>query len=512
MPGAKQPPLSLASLKSHCDGLNIFIFNIFLMQKKMTNSSTAIYNIRLQCSSGKKTATPYKKKDYAILQKQLDLIIKQPQCVIQKENNLLIERLDIGIDNGKIVNLSSQIRHPAKKTLDASHLIAIPGPIDTQVHFREPGFLDKEDIYHGTKGAILGGITGILEMPNTNPPTTDEVTLEEKLNSANNNAFCHFGFFIGACPQNLDLLNKLENLNGVSGIKIFTGSSTGKLLVTENSHLEKIFQLTKGPIAIHSESEKRLLERKPLITKTHDVLTHPVWRDVDTAYLSTLNLIHLAKKLKRKLHILHISTKQELDLIRNNKKWITAECLPQHLILEHPLSYNQLGTLAQMNPPIREKEHQLALWNAISDNTIDIIASDHAPHTLEEKNEIYPDSPSGMPGVQTLLPIMLTQVSKSKLSLTKLIELISINPCKIYKIQNKGRLEIGYDADITLIDLKKTQTINHSWIASKCKWTPFDGFKSIGWPIFTLINGKIVMNENEVIGPPSGQSFIFKKN
>ncbi len=436
-----------------------------------------------------------------------DLILKNGRVVLPNYN---IEELDIGIIDSKIQFIGQLKSTKAKNIIDLKNLHVLPGCIDTQVHFREPGLTHKEDLESGTLGAVLGGITGIFEMPNTSPPTITKNDFEFKVKLGLKKSYCDFGFFIGAAEENINELIHLEKLSGCCGIKIFMGSSTGSLLVEDDKNIEDILSKSTRTIAVHSEDELRLRERKNIIEdKDVNVKDHEIWRDAETALRSTKRLLKIATKVGRSIHILHISTADELKIIKNNKSFVTAEATPQHLFFNSPECYEKLGSLVQMNPPIRGKIHQDALWNAIKNKVIDIIGSDHAPHTLEEKKRPYPKSPSGMIGVQTLVPIMLNFVNNGKLSIKDFVRLTSFNPAKIFKIKNKGSLSIGFDADFTVVDLNKSRIIENSWIASKSGWTPYNGLKVKGWPVYTIIRGKIIMREDKVIDKPQGQKICF---
>ena len=423
---------------------------------------------------------------------------------------LKIEKLDIGIRGSRISCLGDLSKSQSTKVLNISGLIVIPGVIDTQVHFREPGLTHKEDIYHGTLGAVMGGVTSIFEMPNTKPPTINKFQLKKKFEIASKTANCNYSFFVGASKENIDLINKLENYEGCCGVKIFMGSSTGDLLVEDDQNIMEILKNTKKMIAVHSEDEYRLNQRKVAFSKkTLTVLDHPEIRDVTSAVQSTKRLLNLAKKINRKIHILHLSTAEEVKILEASKDIATCEVTPQHLFFSSPECYERLGTFAQMNPPIRDKLHKEKLWYGVSRGIIDVIGSDHAPHTIDEKKKDYPESPSGMTGVQTLLPIILNFVNERKLSIYDLVRMACVNPCKIYKIANKGQIKSGFDADLTVIDLNKKFTISNNWIESKSKWTPYDNLKIKGMPIYTIVNGKIIMSENEIISKPSGKIVEF---
>ena len=421
------------------------------------------------------------------------------------------KKASIGIKNNKIIKIGKISEKECIKFIDCKDKHILPGIIDTQVHFREPGLSHKEDIYSGTNSALLGGVTTIFEMPNTSPATTSRIELEKKLKIAKRSSWVNYSFFIGACKENLNKLSQLEKLKGCSGIKIFMGSSTGTLLLSDEKDLAKALKTCKRRVALHSEDETRLKKRFKLIDTKKGVSQHEIWRDKESAILSTKRILKYANKYNTKAHILHISTKDEIELLKNTKKNITAEVTPQHLTLFSPNCYKKLGTKAQMNPPIRNSNHRNGLWKGIYDNTINVIGSDHAPHTLKEKKMKWPNSPSGLPGVQTTLYLMLHHVNKKKISLEKVIELLSFNPAKIYKIKNKGQIKKGYDADITIVDLNKNYTIKNQDMAYKSGWTPFDGIKVKGYIYATLVNGKIKMIDKKIIGKPDGKMVQFKK-
>ena len=440
------------------------------------------------------------------MEKYYDVFIKNGELVLP---NNKIENLNIGITDNVISLITSRTDYNAKNIIDAKNLTIIPGAIDSQVHFREPGATYKEDLESGSRSAALGGITSVFEMPNTSPPTSTPELLSEKLELAKNRMWTNYAFFGGATADNIHLLEEIENMPGCSGIKIFMGSSTGNLLVPDDETLTKIFKKSKRRIAIHSEDENRLQERKKIIPKNADSSFHPKWRDEECAINATRRIIKIIEEIKRPIHILHISTAKEIELIKKHKKYITAEVTPQHLTLHDPDCYKELGSLAQMNPPIRDIKNQKGLWKGLHEKTVDVIGSDHAPHTIEEKSNNYPNSPSGMPGVQTILPIMLNHVSDRKLSIHRLVELLCYNPAKIYGLKNKGIIKLGYDADLSIIDLNKKTSINNAQMASKCGWTPFHNFKITGWPVMTIINGQIIMKDGKLIGKPSGVPLEF---
>lgn len=441
-----------------------------------------------------------------------DLIIKNAKVVLpENKNNFLrfkTTQVDVGICNGKISELGSLSLKTTQATIDAQGLHLIPGCIDSHVHFREPGLTHKEDLSTGSKAAILGGVTTVFEMPNTLPPTTSEAAFIEKMNLAQKRSWCNYSFFIGATPENISELSRLEKKSGCAGIKVFMGSSTHSCLIESESDLLGVLKNTHRRVVAHCEDEKLLKEKKYLAKKVGD---HPLWRNESTALHATSQFIRLAQNTNHPVHVLHVTTQKELELIKVNKNLVTAECLVQSLTLHAPDCYERLGTKAQMNPPLRDIHHQKALWKALLDGTIDIISSDHAPHTLEEKNKPYPESPSGMPGVQTTLPLMLNHVNNGRLSLEHLVKLFCANPARIFGLKNKGLIQEGYDADLTLIDLAQQRKIENKWMASRCGWTPYDEMLVHGWPQITLINGVVVMKDDQILGEPQGAPALFNE-
>ncbi|CAA7623998.1 putative dihydroorotase [Magnetospirillum sp. LM-5] len=418
---------------------------------------------------------------------------------------------DIGVAGGRITAIGDLAQAEAANAFDASGLTVLPGVIDTQVHFREPGLEHKEDLSTGTAAAAMGGVVAIFEMPNTKPGTTTETELKDKLARAKGRAWTDHAFFLGAAGDNVDHLAQWERIPGCAGIKVFMGSSTGNLLVADDATLARVLAQGTRRVAVHCEDEERLIERKGLAEAAAHPRAHHIWRDEETALKATTRLIRLAEAARRRVHVLHVTTAEEMAYLAGHKDLATVETTPQHLTLAAPECYEQLGTLAQMNPPIREARHRDALWAAINDGTVDVLGSDHAPHTLEEKGQPYPKSPSGMTGVQTLVPIMLDHVHHGRLSLQRFVDLTSAGPSRIYNLAGKGRIALGYDADFTIVDLKAKRTITNRWIVSRCGWTPFDGKKVTGWPLATIIRGHIVMREDSLIGDPLGAPVRFQE-
>lgn len=432
------------------------------------------------------------------------LLIKNGNCVFPSG----ITKADVAVTNGKIVEIGNLKNKSATTIIDANNLHVLPGLIDSQVHFREPGLEYKEDLAHGTKGAVLGGVTAIFEMPNTKPATITKEALNDKLGRAEKSAWCHYAFFVGGTPDTSVDWHALEMLPGCAGIKIFMGSSTGDLLVEEDQAIENILSQITRRASVHSEDEKRLKERYHLAVEGAHPKFHPIWRDEETAIRSTTRLLNIARKLGKPVHVLHVTTKDEMELLAKYKDIATVECLPQHLTFSDE-DYERLGTKLQMNPPIRSKIHQAGLWHAIDQGIVDVIGSDHAPHTLEEKAKTYPNTPSGMTGVQTIVPLMLHHVNAGRITLQRLVDLMCAGPARVFQIAGKGRLAVGYDADFTIVDMKKKHTIRNEDIASVCGWTPYDGMKLQGKPTHTIIQGSIVMQEGEVLGTPCGKPVQF---
>ena len=431
------------------------------------------------------------------------LIIKNGSCYIDGK----LTKTDIGLSGGKIKKIG-KIELNSSKVYDATDKVVLPGIIDTQVHFREPGSTDAEDLESGSRAAVLGGVTSLFEMPNTNPPTANLVEFDKKLKAAKNRMHSNYAFYFGATPDNTDQLADLKNVEGCCGVKLFAGSSTGNLLVDKEADIEKVISSSDRIVSIHSEDEDIIKLRKKFIKKG-DVHSHPEWRNVECAMSSTRRVVKIAERYNKKIHVLHVTTKDEVDFLAMHKKNVTFETTPQHLTLYAPDCYDKLGTYAQMNPPLRTKEHYDRLWVAIKNNIVDVLGSDHAPHLKENKDKEYPDTPSGMPGVQTIFPVMLDHVNNGKLSLKQLINLMCENPCRIFGIKNKGYIKEGFDADLTIADMNKEVVIKDEMIASKCGWTPFNNYKVKGFPVGTIVNGNLVMSDGKVVLESKGQPLKF---
>jgi dihydroorotase len=416
---------------------------------------------------------------------------------------------DIGVTAGRVAFIGDLSQASAGEVVDCTGLHILPGVIDSQVHFREPGPTHKEDLESGSRAAVMGGVTAVFEMPNTDPLTTSEAALADKVKRGTDRMHCDFAFWVGGTHENAADVAELERLPGAAGIKVFMGSSTGSLLVEDDDGVAAILKNTRRRSAFHSEDEYRLRDRKGERIEG-DPRSHPVWRDEVAALMCTERLVGIAKRFNAKIHVLHISTAEEIDYLRHHKDVATCEATPHHLTLVAPDCYERLGTLAQMNPPVRDARAQAGIWQGISQGVVDVLGSDHAPHTLEEKQKTYPASPSGMTGVQTLVPTMLDHVNAGRLTLERLVDLTSAGPARIFAIAGKGRIAAGYDADFTVVDLTRKETITNGWIASKSRWTPYDGKEVTGWPVGTVIRGRRVMWEGHLVTPSGGRPVRFQ--
>lgn len=415
---------------------------------------------------------------------------------------------DIGIRDGRIARIGMIEDIPAAELFDARGLHVFPGVIDSHVHFREPGGEAKEDLETGSRAAVMGGVTAVFEMPNTNPPTVTKEAMADKVKRATDRMFCDFAFFPGATKDNIDQLSELEQQPGAAGVKVFMGSSTGNLLVDDPELLRELLMKVRRRVSFHCEDEARLNARKTLQLEG-DPVSHSIWRDTEAAIMATRILLGLARETGARVHILHVSTGAEMALIAENRDHATAEVTPHHLLLPAAASYAGLGTRAQMNPPLREQEEVDKLWDALAQGIVDTVGSDHAPHLLEDKAKPYPASPSGMPGVQTLVPLLLNAVSEGRLSLPRFVDLTSHGPARVHGIAGKGRIADGFDADLTLADLSEIREITDGWIASRCGWTPYAGHSVTGWPKATIIRGRVVMREDEITGAAHGRPVRF---
>lgn len=416
--------------------------------------------------------------------------------------------VDVGVRAGRIVAIGTGLGD-AGDIIDCRGLDVLPGVIDSQVHFREPGLEHKEDLESGSRAAVLGGVTAVFEMPNTNPNTDSADRVHDKLARAHHRMWCDHAFYVGATADNAEQLKALERIPGTAGVKIFMGASTGSLLVDDDNALARVLASGMRRVAIHAEDEARMNARKELRVEG-DASSHPVWRDDESAMIATRRIIALARAAKRRIHILHITTPAELEYIAANKDIATCEVTPQHLTLAGEDAYPRLGSYAQMNPPIRSGAHRDGLWHWLNQGVPDVLGSDHAPHTIEEKGKTYPASPSGMPGVQTLVPLLLDHVANGRTTLARFIELTSAGPQRVFGLVGKGRIALGYDADFTVVDLKKQWTVGPDWLASRCGWSPFEGMTLTGKAVGTIVRGHRVMWEDSLANEARGEAIRFE--
>ncbi len=414
---------------------------------------------------------------------------------------------DIGVIDGKIAEIGQLSNFDAAEKINCRGLHILPGVIDTQVHFREPGMPHKEDLESGSRSAVLGGVTAVFEMPNTDPLTSTPEALADKVRRGRDRMHCDFAFWVGGTHENARSLAELERLPGAAGVKVFMGSSTGSLLIADDAGIAEVLSHTRRRVAFHSEDEERLIERKHL-RRDGDPSSHPIWRDVETAVKSTRRLIKIAQDKGALIHVLHVTTEEEIELLAQCKDIASVEVTPHHLTMDET-DYQRIGALAQMNPPVRSARHREALWRGVTQGIVDVIGSDHAPHTLEEKAQPYPHSPSGMTGVQTIVPLLLDHMNAGRVSLERLVDLTSAGPARLFGIAQKGRVAVGYDADLTIVDLKRRETIRNSWIGSRVGWTPYDGKTVNGWPIGTVVRGRKVMWEGELVTQSVGAPIRF---
>jgi dihydroorotase len=415
---------------------------------------------------------------------------------------------DLGVRAGRFAAIGDLSRASGGEIIDCRGLHLLPGVIDAHVHFREPGLTHKEDLESGSRGAVLGGVTAVFDMPNTDPTTTTAAAVADKVGRAHHRMHCDFAFYVGATRENSEELGELERLPGVAGVKVFMGSSTGSLLIEDDEGVRGVLKAVRRRAAFHAEDEYRLRERMNLRVEG-DARSHPVWRDAAAALTCTRRLINLAREAGSRVHVLHVTTKEEAVFLGAHKDVATAEATPAHLTLAAPECYERLGTLAQLNPPIRDAGHREGLWHGIAQGVIDSIGSDHSPHTRAEKAKPYPASPSGMAGVQTLVPLMLDHVNAGRLSLLRLVDLTSAGPARVFGIAAKGRIAVGYDADLTVVDLKRRETIRNDWIASRAGWTPYDGMAVTGWPVGTFVRGHKVMWQGSLTAAGRGERVRF---
>ncbi len=436
---------------------------------------------------------------------RFDLLVRGGICVLPGGT----AAADVGIGGGRITAVGDLAGASAETEIDATGLHVLPGLIDSQVHFRDPGSPAAETIEAGCRGAILGGIATVFDMPNTDPAIDSVESFNWKLDYVKDKLWSNMAFYVGATKDNIDDLAELELQPGCCAIKVFAGSSTGNLLVEDDESIERVMRSGFRRIAYHSEDEFRLRERRAMLQAGDPYERHAEWRDVECAMRCTQRIVALARKTGRRAHILHISTGEEMDFLRHHKDHVTVEVLPNHITHIAPDCYDQLGGLAVMNPPVRGREHYEAIWAAVRNGIVDVIASDHAPHPAAAKERPYPDTPAGMTGVQTIVPVMLDHVSAGRLTLERLVDLMAAGPARAFGLVGKGRLAVGYDGDLTLVDMGRTQTITNDWIASVCGWTAFDGMSVTGWPLMTVVGGHVAMRDDEILGSPQGSMARF---
>jgi dihydroorotase len=432
-----------------------------------------------------------------------ELIIRQAEILFPDGH---IETGDVAISQGKIEEVASRVQENGREEINGEGLTLLPGVIDPQVHFREPGLEHKEDLHTASCACAKGGVTSFLEMPNTRPPTINQTAMDEKLGLAAEKCLVNYGFFVGATGDNLA---DLETVNPACGIKIFMGSAHGALLVSEEEQLEPIFAQGKRLIAVHAEDQARIVERKKQFHGATNPAVHSQIQDNQAALNATKLALKLSKRYQRRLHILHLSTAEEAQLLREDKpSWVTAEVTPQHLLL-NTSAYEKIGTLAQMNPPLRSRSDNEELWQALLDGVLDFVATDHAPHTLEEKGKGYPHSPSGMPGVETSLALMLTQAKAGFCTVAQVSHWLSTAVAKAYNIPNKGAIAPGYDADLVLVDLNSYYPVRREDIVSKCGWSPFEGWNLTGWAQTTIVGGQIAYHQRKLFPQVRGKPLQF---
>jgi dihydroorotase len=422
------------------------------------------------------------------------------------------ERADVLILGGRVQQVAREVDAPPEcPVLECRDQLVFPGLIDTQVHFREPGLEHKEDLASGALAAIAGGITAFCEMPNTKPATTDPARLVDKLRRAAGRCRADYAFFLGATRENAEQLGDWETLPGCAGVKVFMGSSTGDLLVEDDDTLERVLRHGVRRVAVHAEDEPRLRERKALAAAGVGVVRHPEIRDVETALRATRRLLDLAERTQRRVHLLHVTTAEEVALLRERRlaPLVTAEVTPNHLFLAAPDCYEQFGTLAQMNPPVRERRHQEALRQALVDGVFACIGSDHAPHTREEKAKAYPDTPSGIPGVQTTLPLLLTAVRDGWLRLGDIVRYLCTGPIAIYGIERKGLLRPGSEGDLVVVDPSRRGPLPLASLHSRAGFSPYAGLELAGWPVATVLRGRVVYRDGRPLGEPTGNALAF---
>ena len=435
-----------------------------------------------------------------------DLLIRGGTCVLPWGE----AEADIGVLGGRIVVLGASLDDTAFETINARGLHVLPGLIDPHVHLRDPGDASVESIPTGTRAAVLGGFATVFDMPNTRPAVTNAEVLAWKQGYVPGHSYCDFGIYVGATRANTAELGALERGGGVCAVKLFAGSSTGDLMIEDDAGIEAVMRAGSRRIAFHSEDEYRLQARRALFHGGEPYASHMEWRDEECAALGTRRIVALAQKTGRPAHIVHVSTAAEFAFLRDHRDVATAEVLVNHLTQIGPECYERLGAYAVMNPPIRDRGHYEAAWAAVRDGRVDTVGSDHAPHSVAAKARPWPETAAGLTGVQTAVPIMLDHVNAGRLSLARMVDLMAAGPARVYGAVTKGRISAGYDADFTLVDMGCSRTIENEWIVTPAGWTPFAGMRVTGWPVATVVRGRVVMREGEVSGEAGGRLVVFR--
>lgn len=416
-----------------------------------------------------------------------------------------ITRTSVLVERGRIADLDPAIHASADEVVDGTGKYLLPGVIDDQVHFREPGLTHKEDLLSASRACAKGGVTSFLEMPNTVPTTTTVERLHEKLALAAEKSLVNYGFYIGATCENLSQLKAAQR---TPGIKIFIGSSTGDLLVDDQEALERIFAETTLPIAAHCEDETTVRANRERFADVTDVSVHSKIRDHQAALIATRRAVDLALRHQHRFHVLHVSTAGELPVVASGRPWVTGEACPHHLLF-HVDDYPRLGSLIQMNPSIKFQSDCEAIWQGLRDGVLQVVATDHAPHTLEEKRQPYPKSPSGLPAVENSLALMLDQVHRGRCTLEQVVHWMCEAPALVWDLVNKGRIEVGYDADLVLVDMQRTHVVLDEEQETKSRWSPWHGVALTGWPVATWVGGHCVYWEGHFDLTQRGSEIVF---
>ena len=416
-------------------------------------------------------------------------LIRDAQVVLPGE----IQQTNVLVEQGKVIDVSASRNASADEIVEAKGLYLLPGAVDDQVHFREPGLTHKEDLWHASHACAKGGVTSFLEMPNTNPTTTSVERLHEKLAMGAKSSLVNYGFYMGATTDNLAELKAAQR---TPGIKIFIGSSTGNLLVDEQDALEAIFAETTLPITAHCEDETTVRENAARYKNSTDVADHSRIRDHRAAYIATQRAIDLAKRHHHRFHVLHVSTGDEVELFRDHQGLITAEVCPHHLFFSVE-DYETLGSRIKVNPSIKNQDDNRRLWEALLAGEIQVVATDHAPHTLDEKAKPFPECPSGMPAVENVLALFLNEAHHGRVSLPQIAHWMADAPARVWDIVGKGRIAEGYDADLVLVDMELRETIQDAEQQTKCRWSPWNDVTLTGWPVRTWVNGTTVFQRVE---------------